>query len=104
MSEQEILDHIAECMRSAFDVQRILLFGSRATKTNQADSDYDILVIANSEVPFTARQSMAVKALGVRSFAVDLLVFTPEEAKEAASILGSAVYWAFQEGKELYAA
>jgi hypothetical protein len=41
--------------------------------------------------------------MGRRDFALDLLVFTPEELQEGCALNGSALYWANQEGRVLYA-
>ena len=56
-------------------------------------------MIVDTDLPFVKRQGIALKALGVHEYPVDLLVYTQAEANEAAAILGSAVYWANREGK-----
>lgn len=99
MSDDQVLEFIYDRLSREFTIHRMVLFGSRATGTPRSDSDYDVLVVADSEVPFIRRQGNALLALGKRSFAIDLLVYTPSEAAQAATIPGSAVYWAEREGR-----
>ncbi len=103
MSEPEVLHFISERLRTRFDVQKLILFGSRATGSAHPDSDYDVLVITESDMPFIRRQGEALLDLRGRDFSVDLLVYTPAEAEEAAAIPGTAVYWAQREGIEYVA-
>ena len=103
MSEQEVLSLIRERLSKLFPIRRLILFGSRARGSAAADSAYDVLVVVDTEIPFIERQGRALLALGRRSFAVDLLVYTDQEAAKEAAVPGSAVYWAFREGREFRA-
>lgn len=91
-------------MREAFVVHRILLFGSRARGEAREGSDLDVLVIADSNVPFVQRQAIAYQAMTGRKFSLDLVVCTPEEFESARGVIGSAAYWADKEGRLVYAA
>lgn len=102
-SHQEALSLITERLTAVFDVGRIVLFGSRCRGEAQPDSDLDVLVVVSSTVPFVQRQAIARRAVGRLGVPLDLLVFTHEEAKRAAAIPGTAVYWAEREGIEVYA-
>lgn len=44
---QTLLDRIVD----AYDPERVYLFGSRATGTAHADSDYDLLVVVPDDTP-----------------------------------------------------
>lgn len=94
---------ILERLQGRFDIERVVLFGSRARGDAKPDSDYDVLVIANSNMDFVPRQAAARRAVGRVGAALDLLVYTPSEARTAAAIPGTALYWATLEGKEVYA-
>jgi predicted nucleotidyltransferase len=98
MEDSEVLKFIYDRLSARFAIERLILFGSRARGSAQQASDYDVLVVAESEIPFVERQGQALLALGRRSFPVDLLVYTPRELESEAAIRGSAVYWALQEG------
>ena len=102
-SNAEVLKQVRDRLSERFDVKRIILFGSRATGKATPESDYDVLVIAETEIPFVKRQGIALFDLGTRNFAIDLLVYTPAEAENEGKMLGSAVYWAEREGKEYFA-
>jgi predicted nucleotidyltransferase len=100
MNELDVLRLIRDRLSTVFEIDRLILFGSRATGKARSDSDYDVLVIAKTRIPFVKRQTKARLALGPRDFALDLLVYTPAEARRASALTGSAVYWALREGRE----
>jgi predicted nucleotidyltransferase len=91
VSENDVLLMIQGKLCSFFDIRRMILFGSRARGEAAPGSDFDLLVIADSDVPFIERQGLALLALGKRDFAVDLLVYTQAEAEVESQIPGSAV-------------
>lgn len=64
-----------------------------------SSSDYDVIVVAQSDIPFIERQGKAILALKGRSFPVDLIVYTPEELLAAGKVPGTAAYWALLEGR-----
>lgn len=103
MNEAAVIRAIKDRLTGVFDVRRIVLFGSRARGDAQPDSDYDVLVLVESEVPFVARQAAARRAVGRVGAPLDLLVYTPAEARCAEAIPGTALYWAAIEGREVYA-
>lgn len=103
MRQEEILDWIVLRMRETFDVRRIILFGSQARGDAGPDSDYDVLVEVESDLPLRERQLLGQAALRNRRFPLDLMVLTPEEVRRQSEFLGSAVDWALQEGRSLYA-
>ena len=103
MSEQEVLQFIHTQLSKTFKVERMILFGSRARGTARPDSDYDVLVIAESDISFGQRQGAARIALGPRDFPLDLFVYTPAEAKFEGAITGSTVFFAEREGKVFHA-
>ena len=66
MSEQQILQTIVDRMRETFDVNRIVLFGSRARGEAKHDSDFDLLVEVESDGRYWDRICRAVDAaLGI---------------------------------------
>lgn len=103
MKDEKVLTGIREKLSELFDIERIVLFGSRASGREGPGSDWDVLVIANTSMPFVERQGRAMSALGPHDYPVDLLLYTPDEAARAAEIPGSTVYWAEREGRVVYA-
>ncbi|MBS1712718.1 MAG: nucleotidyltransferase domain-containing protein [Armatimonadetes bacterium] len=104
MNEAEAVDLVCQRMCETFAVHRVLLFGSRGRGEAREDSDLDVLVIADSEVPFVPRQAIAYQAMAGRQFSLDLVVCTPAEFEAAREVIGSTAYWADREGKLVYAA
>lgn len=102
MTEPEIISSVRDRLSDKFSIEKMVLFGSRALGTNSEESDWDLLVIAKSTVPFIERQGLALLALGKRDYPLDLLLYTPEEAEAAARIPGSAVYWAEHHGRIVF--
>jgi predicted nucleotidyltransferase len=103
MDQLQVVDLVRTRLSSLFAIEKIILFGSRAGGGFKDQSDWDFLVIVQSDIPFVQRQAQAFKALGKHEFSVDLLVYTPAEAEQAARIIGSSVYWAQREGRTVLA-
>jgi predicted nucleotidyltransferase len=59
--------------------EQIIFFGSRACGDARADSDYDILIVADGDSHELARR--ASKVLRGRDFALDLLAFPESTLK-----------------------
>lgn len=57
------LELLRDRLVSALAPRRIILFGSRARGTAQPDSDYDILVVAETDLPFEDRGVQARRAV-----------------------------------------
>jgi uncharacterized protein len=99
LNESEFVDFVIKKISAQFQVEKVILFGSRAKGTARPTSDFDILVIAKTDIPFFERQTVALRTLGKSEYPVDLLIYTESEAAQASAILGSAVYWAEKEGR-----
>lgn len=95
---QEIVRKIAE----RFGPRRIVLFGSRARGDARPDSDLDLMVeMATDDAP--AQRIRAIDALfGLRNWAMDLVVFTPQEVVEQRQHRNSLIQVIESEGKVLY--
>ena len=81
---------------------KIVLFGSRGRAEERPDSDWDILVIADSERPRHERAGPLYSALSDMREPVDILVYTPEEVEEWKDVPQALVTAATREGKVLY--
>lgn len=88
------------------DVDRILLFGSRARGDAGAYSDLDIIIVRRTKVPFLQRLGDAYQRLAEASLGlgvdVDLLVYTPEEYRRMLAEGNSLITLAHREGRLLY--
>lgn len=78
----------------------IILFGSAPSGKRTIDSDYDFLVIKETNKPFTDR-IREIHSILKTNIPIDVIVVTPKEAKDFTrkSIFFSQI---FQEGKVVY--
>lgn len=76
---ETLLQEITDRVVANFNPEKVILFGSRATGTAQPDSDIDLLVIMEAEVPPIERAIAVKRVCRPRFVAMDLLVKTPEE-------------------------
>ena len=81
---------------------KIFLFGSHADGTATADSDVDLVVVMDSELPPHKRNIMLKRLFPHRSFALDAFVYTPQEFQRYKDVPGTVVYQAAHHGKLLY--
>ena len=95
---QEIVGRIVETVRP----HKIVLFGSRARGTARAESDLDLLVIADSEEPRYRRAVPLYGALSHLFVPMDIVVYTPGEVEEWREVPQAFVTTAIREGKVLY--
>ena len=82
--------------------EKIILFGSRARGDARSDSDFDVLVIKDSEEPGYRRDAPLYLALAGMNAPVDLMVYTPEEVREWSAVPQAFVTTAIREGKVVY--
>ncbi|AUB84908.1 hypothetical protein THSYN_23960 [Candidatus Thiodictyon syntrophicum] len=89
---------------AALAPRRIILFGSRARGTAQPDSDYDILVVADTDLPFEDRGVAARRAVRDVRVSKDIVVVTPDEFRKYSTWLTGVVRDAVEHGEVLYEA
>ena len=103
-NEAAILETITRTIVEKFHPRRIVLFGSRARGEGTEDSDYDVFVeMESSEIP-PMRAVQIDRELGDRTWALDLIVYTPEEVERFRTWRGTILKTIESEGKVLYAA
>jgi len=81
---------------------QVILFGSHAQGTARADSDIDLLIIAESDLPVPQRISAAYRAIVPYSHPVDMLVYTPAEIQRLLKRNWSVAAKAYREGQLVY--
>ncbi len=82
--------------------RRIILFGSRGRGQARTDSDWDILVIAESDLPRYRRAAPLYGVLNDVLARMDILVYTPEEVEEWRDVPQAFVTTATREGEVVY--
>ncbi len=101
---QSILSNMVEKMCRVGSPEKIILFGSRARGDCKADSDIDLLVVENSDLPRYKRSARYRKAVVGLFVAKDIVVWSPEEIAEWESVPNAFVTTILREGKVLYEA
>ncbi len=95
---REMVDRIA----AEFHPAKIILFGSHARGTADADSDVDLLVV----MPIMGsrrQQAVAIEVkLGGIGLSKDVVIVTPEEFERFRDVVGSIVYPAAHDGRIVY--
>jgi predicted nucleotidyltransferase len=99
----ELLRDIVHRILSVGSPQKIVLFGSRARGEARWDSDVDLLIIEDSELPRYKRSVPYLRALAGLCAAKDVVVWTPDEVAEWADVPHAFISTALREGKTLYA-
>jgi predicted nucleotidyltransferase len=96
------IDQLKERIAQAMKPEKIFLFGSYAENRATDDSDVDLVVIMDSELPLHKRNVALKRLFPRRSFSLDAFVFTPLEFARYKDIPGTIIYNATHHGKLLY--
>ncbi len=93
---------LAKQIGTASSAKAVILFGSRAKGSQYAQSDVDLFVVADTDLPYYKRVRGLTPIVREYSFPVDLLLYTPEEFEQNKKDKYSVAYYASREGNVLY--
>ncbi len=79
MIHKQEIKRFATQIGIASAAESVLLFGSYAKGNAREDSDVDLLIIAESNLPRFKRSRMFYKLFRSYPFAMDLITYTPQE-------------------------
>lgn len=103
MVTQDQIDAVANVLVERFDPQKIILFGSYANGTATDQSDIDLLMIRDTELPRHRRLVGLGKRLAeMLVHPIDILVYTPQETEEQSDFDLAFATKIIKEGKVLY--
>jgi predicted nucleotidyltransferase len=98
----QLVPEIVSRIRQAVNPDRIVLFGSRARGDANAQSDFDILIIAPSTLPRWKRTPPIYRLLAGMGASKDIVWWTPEEVEEWRTVRSHFITTALREGHVLY--
>ena len=99
---RELLEEIVRRILQVGSPRRIVLFGSRVRGDARPDSDIDLLIIEDSELPRYRRAPRYLRALLGIFPAKDVVVWTPAEVESWREVPNAFVTTALREGRTLY--
>ncbi len=99
---RELVAEIVQRIVATVQPEKIILFGSRARGDARPDSDFDVLVIKESEEPGYRRDAALYLALAGLNAPVDILTYTPKEVGDWSAVPQAFVTTALREGKVVY--
>jgi uncharacterized protein len=76
------IDKLVRRIAARIQPQKIIIFGSYAKGTATAQSDLDIFVVKETELPMAMRADDLQPMLSQSLISVDVHIYTPEEAAE----------------------
>jgi len=102
MVSPEQIEEIKRRIVKNLKPQKIILFGSYANGTPTEESDLDLLIIMDSDLPTRIQQRKVRKMLSDLRIPVDVIVKTTKEFETYKDIIGTVIYPANKFGKVLY--
>ena len=98
-------DLVRDIVRRIVDTvqpEKVILFGSQARGAGRPNSDFDVLVIKQSDEPRYRRSAPLYAALADLPVEVDVMAYTPEEVEEWSEVPQAFVTTALREGTTIY--
>jgi predicted nucleotidyltransferase len=102
MLTPELLDDVVQRILDVGSPRRIVLFGSRARGDARRNSDLDLLIIEDSELPRYRRPPRYLRALVGVFPAKDIVVWTPAEVDAWRDVPNAFITSVLRDGRTLY--
>lgn len=98
----DIIQNILEKLIAAYAPQKIILFDSYAYGAPTPDSDLNLLVIMDTNLPPLERYVRLRQVIGPLDIPVDIFVLTLEEFEETKDVIGGLAYAPAKYGRVVY--
>lgn len=102
MIGKDKISEIVNKIASGYNPEKIILFGSYAAGNPNEDSDLDLFVIKDTDLPRPQRTVQVRKMIYGSMVPIDLIVYTPKEIEESKENKFGFVYEVLNTGKTLY--
>lgn len=96
------IDEIVRRIVEGVDPEKVILFGSYAYGEPDEDSDIDILVIKDMDMPRYRRVTEIRRHLRGMKIPIDIVVYTREEIEEFRGVKTAFINQIVEEGRVLY--
>jgi predicted nucleotidyltransferase len=102
MLEPQNIKRIIQRISAELKPEKIILFGSYASGTPREDSDVDLLIVADTDLPPVERFALVSRLLGDLPIAFDIVFKTPSEYTRWRKVVNNIVYFADKYGRVVY--
>ena len=93
----------SEAEKAGYQVDRIILFGSRAREDYKEESDYDFLVVINKDISRDEKLNLAwhIRKRLAHYIASDIVIKNPDKLTKEKNDKGLISYYALKDGVTL---
>ena len=102
MIEKDKISEIVNKIAFGYNPDKIILFGSYASGNQNEDSDLDLFVIKDSDLPRPQKTVQVRKMLYGSMVPIDLIIYTPKEIEDSKENKQGFVFEVLHTGKTLY--
>ena len=102
ISNDSVVRDIVRSIVDTVQPEKVILFGSQPRGDARPNSDFDVLVIKQSDEPRYRRSVPLYVALADLPVEVEVMVYTPEEVHEWSQVPQAFVTTAVREGTTIY--
>jgi len=99
---QETIDAIIRSIADTFSPHKIIMFGSYATGRPTPDSDLDLFLVMDTDLPRYKRATPIRLLFQPAPCAMDILVYTPEEVAHWNGTTNHIITEVLRSGKTVY--
>src|SRR6266516_6929256 len=102
MIDQRLIDEVVQRIVERLHPRKVVVFGSHARGDADPESDLDLFVETETPLRPPERAIEISRLFGLRPWALDVIVYTPQEAERLRQVPGSFINTIEAEGKVLY--